>query len=144
MIKGKHKIPDKPRKVFPDVLGSLVAGFDLKESENGVSLSELESGEELKAFEPNGLGYVEPVTLSDFDDEKPKGVDSDFRSRLLRPARDGHGQVTAMEAIAADEKRSDLEYEVSDGISGQQPIFAQCFFYDKLGNYDPERHTLQH
>ncbi|OWM71751.1 hypothetical protein CDL15_Pgr005939 [Punica granatum] len=112
MLKGKLKIPDKPRKVFPDRLGSLVAGFDLKEPENGW-YSVLEPGEELKAFEPNGLGSVEPVTACDFDDEKPRGVDLDFRSLLVRPAKDGHGSVSAMEVIAADEKRSDLEHELS-------------------------------
>ncbi|KAK4764833.1 hypothetical protein SAY86_025923 [Trapa natans] len=115
MLKGNHKIPDRPRKVFPDMLGSLVLGFELKESENaGGSLASLESGEELKAFEPNGLGSVQPVAMSDFVDEKPKGTNLDIRSRLLRPAKDGHGQVSAMEGIiAADEKRSDLQYELS-------------------------------
>lgn len=128
MLKGKQKIPDKPRKVFPDMLGSLVAGFDLREPENAGSLVSSESGEELKAFEPNGLGSVEPVAMSDTDDEKPKGVDLDIRSRLLRSVRDGHGQISAMDVISADDKRSNLEYEVIDAVSGQYSFFAQYFF----------------
>jgi hypothetical protein len=34
-----------------------------------------------------------------------------FRTRK-RPDKDGSGQVSVMEVIAADEKRSDVEYEV--------------------------------
>ncbi|KAL3585500.1 hypothetical protein D5086_012367 [Populus alba] len=105
--KGKLKLPDR--------LGILVPGFDDKEEENGGSEPVFESGEELEIMEPNGveLGHKENEYEFDLgvDDKVGDKVDA-FRTRK-RPDKDGLGQVTVREVIAADEKRSDLEYEFS-------------------------------
>jgi hypothetical protein len=109
MIKGKLKIqiPDKARRVFPDRLGSLVAGFDGREDEygGGSDLIVFEPGEELETFQPNGSDIREGKDVEIFDKE------SDVVVRP-RPDKDGAGQVTTLQVIAVDEKRSDLEYEV--------------------------------
>ncbi|GMY35857.1 TBC1 domain family member 13-like isoform X2 [Fagus crenata] len=110
MIKGKLKIqiPDKARRAFPDRLGSLVAGFDGREDEygGGSDLIVFEPGEELETFQPNGSDIRESKDVEIFDKE------SDVVVRP-RPDKDGAGQVTTLQVIAVDEKRSDLEYELS-------------------------------
>lgn len=111
MLKGKLKlpVPEKARRAFPDRLGSLVVGFDDKEDESGGSDLIFEPGEELETFHPNGLG----------SDRESDGENEKFHEELdvkvrPRPDRDGAGPVSASQVIAADEKRSDLEYEVWD------------------------------
>ncbi|KHN15088.1 hypothetical protein glysoja_011706 [Glycine soja] len=72
MLKGKLKLPapDKVRRVFPDRLGSLVAGFD--EKGHGIEGSEfkLESGKELKPIQPGELGFH--IGSDDDDDKETK------------------------------------------------------------------------
>lgn len=72
MLKGKLKLPapDKVRRVFPDQLGSLVAGFD--EKGHGIEGSEfkLESGKELKPIQPGELGFH--IGSDDDDDKETK------------------------------------------------------------------------
>jgi hypothetical protein len=111
MLKGKLKlpVPEKARRAFPDRLGSLVVGFDDKEDESGGSDVIFEPGEELETFHPNGFG----------SDRERDGNRGEFHEELdvkvrPRPDRDGAGPVSASQVIAADEKRSDLEYEVWD------------------------------
>lgn len=117
MLKGKLKLPDKARKAFPDRLGSLVAGFDDKDEDHAGLRSVFEFGEELETFQPNGLGSDRENTDHNnggdgFVDEKMDGVgESDFKVRK-RTDRDPMGSVSVMDAIAADEKRSDIQYEV--------------------------------
>ncbi|XP_062148265.1 uncharacterized protein LOC133857146 [Alnus glutinosa] len=110
MLKGKLKlpVPEKARRAFPDRLGSLVAGLDDKEDECGGSDVVFESGEELETFRPNGFGSDRE---SVGDDEKFH-EESDVKVRP-RPDRDGAGLAWVAQVIAADEKRSDLEYELS-------------------------------
>ncbi|KAF3962784.1 hypothetical protein ACB098_01G308800 [Castanea mollissima] len=114
MLKGKLKlplpVPDKARRAFPDRLGSLVAGFDFKEEDygGGSDLVVFEPGEELETFQPNGF-------VSDKD--QSAGVanfveESDIKVRP-RPEKDGAGPVSTVQVIAVDEKRSDLEFELS-------------------------------
>ncbi|KAF3453703.1 hypothetical protein FNV43_RR04144 [Rhamnella rubrinervis] len=118
MLKGKLKLPDKARKAFPDRLGSLVAGFDYKDEEHEGLRSVFEFEEELETFQPNGLGSDRESTDHNdggdgLVDKKMHGVgESDFRFRK-RPDRDPSGSVSVVEAIAADEKRSDLQHELS-------------------------------
>ncbi|XP_062010578.1 uncharacterized protein LOC133726958 [Rosa rugosa] len=112
MLKGKLKLPDKARRVFPDRLGSLVAGFDEKADDDGGSDLVLESGEELETIQPNGYGSSGESEIADFEEEKV-GREPDLRARLPKPDRDGPGSVSVLAAIAADDKRSDLEYEVN-------------------------------
>ncbi|KAH8481649.1 hypothetical protein H0E87_029219 [Populus deltoides] len=82
---------------------------------NGGSDPVLESGEELEIMEPNGIELGHKENVYEFDD-LVNGTDVDnedaFRTRK-RPDKDGSGQVSVMEVIAADEKRSDVEYELS-------------------------------
>ncbi|KAI9126013.1 hypothetical protein K1719_003431 [Acacia pycnantha] len=87
MIKGKLKIPapDKPRRVFPDRLGSLVAGYEGRNDEIEGSDCEFESGKELEPIQYNALVYE----------------------------REGEIGNEVLKAIVMDEKRSDLEHELS-------------------------------
>ncbi|EXB39154.1 TBC1 domain family member 13 [Morus notabilis] len=92
MPRGKTKLPDR--------LGSLVAGP--KEREEGFL------GEELETFQPNGFG-----SDRESENDAVEGFDeSGFRVRR-RPERNSAGSVSALEAIAADAKRCDFEYELS-------------------------------
>lgn len=103
---GKLKLPDK--------LGGLVSGFEDKEMKSGGSDPVLESGEELEIMEPNGIELGHKENVYEFNDlVNDTDVDNEdaFRTRK-RPDKDGSGQVSVMEVIAADEKRSDVEYEV--------------------------------
>ncbi|XP_071908689.1 uncharacterized protein [Coffea arabica] len=114
MLKGKKllKFPQKSHHSSPNGLGSLVAGFDAHgdggEDENGVVYKELESGEELETFEPFGLG-----SHGDVDDHQNEGTsyvksDAGF-SEIRAPPK----HKVDVEAIDADDKRSDLDYELS-------------------------------
>nr|XP_027069770.1 TBC1 domain family member 13-like isoform X1 [Coffea arabica] len=114
MLKGKKllKFPQKSHHSFPNGLGSLVAGFDAHgdggEDENGVVYKELESGEELETFQPFGLG-----SHGDVDDHQNEGTsyvksDAGFSEIRAPPIH-----KVDVEAIDADDKRSDLDYELS-------------------------------
>ncbi|ONH98332.1 hypothetical protein PRUPE_7G243700 [Prunus persica] len=114
MLKGKLKLPDKAKRAFPDRLGSLVAGFEDKEEENRGSDLVFESGEELETIQPNGYGSGGESENDEDDEDYDEKVDreSDLRIRP-KPEREGPGSVSVLAAIAADDKRSDLEYELS-------------------------------
>lgn len=113
MLKGKLKlplpVPDKARRAFPDRLGSLVAGFDGKEEEygGGSDLVVFEPGEELETFQPNGF-----VSDKESDGVENFVEESDIKVRP-RSEKEGAGPVSTVQVIAVDEKRSDLEYELS-------------------------------
>lgn len=112
MLKGKLKLSAKAPRVFPDRIGSLVSGFDDKEDENGESDSALdfESGEELEILQPSGAGSGREI-----EDGYVDIMEGQLESRVRqRSEKDGSGLVSVKEVIAADEKRSDLEYEVRD------------------------------
>ncbi|KAM0985094.1 hypothetical protein ACFX13_012622 [Malus domestica] len=72
MVKGKLQLMEKAKRILTVRLGSLVAGFEDKEEENGGSNLLLESGEELETILPNGLrdpkwsdkNYGTPATFS--------------------------------------------------------------------------------
>ncbi|KAK7330109.1 hypothetical protein VNO77_24295 [Canavalia gladiata] len=110
MLKGKLKLPtpDKARMIFPDRLGSLAAGFDEKGYEIGDSEFELESGEELEPIQPGELGFHRESDDGDKDDDNEK--DQKIRQR---PKKDSVNPISALKSISEDEKRSDLEYELS-------------------------------
>ncbi|KAJ8753209.1 hypothetical protein K2173_017804 [Erythroxylum novogranatense] len=120
MFRGKLKLPDKARRGFPDRLGSLVAGLEGKEDDMGAYDSLFESGEELDIILPNGLDLAKERDY-DFesdhcDDDSVGGVCERLRDRedtMGQKGSDKHGSVSVLEAIVADEKRSDLEYEFS-------------------------------
>ena len=105
--KGKLKLPDR--------LGILVPGFEDKEEENGGSEPVFESGEELEIMEPNGVELGHKENEYEFDDLGVNDTVGDkvdaFRTRK-RPDKNRSGQVSVMDVIAAEEKRSDLEHEV--------------------------------
>lgn len=104
----------KGRLNLPDMLGSLVSGFDEKEMKNGGLRPVLEPGEELEIMEPNGIELGHKENEYGFDDlvnDTDLDKEGAFRTRK-RPDKDGTGRISVMEVIAADEKRSDIEYEV--------------------------------
>ncbi|XP_022732448.1 TBC1 domain family member 13-like [Durio zibethinus] len=115
MLKGKKlKLPDR--------LGSLVAGFDDKDDDSGGSGSIFESGEELEIIQSNGFaldresetdddGEVEEETMV----KRKMKVDGELEhnGRQQRHEKDGSDHLWLMKNIEADEKRSDLEYEIS-------------------------------
>lgn len=114
MLKGKLKIPDKARKVFPDRLGSLRKGIDGKDEEEKFSGSgpgleaEFEFGEELEPI-VHGIGYGSDNDnkngdLKLEDDLEVKGRVRSEKETIV---------VSAKQVIELDEKRSDLEYELS-------------------------------
>ncbi|KAK6945098.1 Rab-GTPase-TBC domain [Dillenia turbinata] len=112
--KKKFELPLKVRKnvVFPDRLGSLVIGFESKDDAILGSDSEFESGEELETFQPHAFGFER----EDDDDGHEVYNSDDGKSELRikhRNEKDGQNQVSVAKLIAADEKRSDLEFELS-------------------------------
>ncbi|KAF8406941.1 hypothetical protein HHK36_006062 [Tetracentron sinense] len=109
ILKGKFKLSEKARRSVPDMLGSLVAGFEDQEDEAGSLDLGFESGEELKTFQPNGF-----ESENRNDDEK-----TDRESELRSPRKidkDVLKPISASSIIAADEKRSDLEFELSQKV----------------------------
>ncbi|KAJ6758974.1 TBC1 DOMAIN FAMILY MEMBER GTPASE-ACTIVATING PROTEIN [Salix koriyanagi] len=105
----------KGRLNLPDMLGSLVSGFDEKEMKNGGLRPVLEPGEELEIMEPNGIELGHKENEYGFDDlvnDTDLDKEGAFRTRK-RPDKDGTGRISVMEVIAADEKRSDIEYELT-------------------------------
>ncbi|XP_002524501.3 TBC1 domain family member 13 [Ricinus communis] len=115
MLKGKLKLTEKARRVFPDSLGSLVSGLQDDEDEGYRGLdSVFECGEELEIMEPNGTELSKEKSDYEFqyeyDDDDVSVCDDEKRIEKDVP---GQGHVSVMEVIAADEKRSDLEHELS-------------------------------
>jgi hypothetical protein len=108
MFKDKLKLPapDKPGRIFPDRLGSLVMVSGLDEKGNEIERSEFEvySGEELEPIIPGALGFHR-----ESDDEKD-GKDQRIRKKANKDAV--VTSVSVLKSISLDEKRSDLEYEV--------------------------------
>lgn len=108
MFEGKLNLPKKASRAFPDRLGSLATGFDIKGDGNGESDSAFESGEELEILQPNG-----PGSGRESADDYVEMVEEQFKSNVRhKPEKYGSGLVSVKEIIAADDKRSDLEYEV--------------------------------
>lgn len=105
MLKGKLKLPapDKVRMLFPDRLGSLVAGFDEKGNEIKALEFELESGEELEPIQPGELGFHRE------SDDGDEAMDDDDKDKIIRQRPNS---VSVWKSISDEEKRSDLEYEV--------------------------------
>ncbi|XVF48089.1 hypothetical protein PTKIN_Ptkin03bG0163100 [Pterospermum kingtungense] len=116
MLKGKKlKLPDR--------LGSLVVGLDDKDDDSGGSGSVFESGEELEIIQPNGLG-LDRESESDKDGEVEEEAmllnrkikvdgESEHNGRHHRNEKDGSAHLSVLKIIEADEKRSDLEHEIS-------------------------------
>ena len=116
MLKAKIKLPEKALRAFPDRLGSLVAGSDGREQEIGGSDSAFESGEELETFQPIGLGLGgSGPEINEYERDDGKFSENEFEQNKARPRneRDVGVSVSVKEIIAADERRSDLEYEAS-------------------------------
>ncbi|KAA8538288.1 hypothetical protein F0562_027889 [Nyssa sinensis] len=98
------------QRVFPDRLSSLVAGFDDKKDDKGGPDQLIESGEELETFQPDGSGLDQEFD-EDYDDDDGKSDGQlDLRVRQ-KPDKEAVASVSVSEIIAADEKRSDHEYE---------------------------------
>ncbi|KAI7987228.1 TBC1 domain family member 13 [Camellia lanceoleosa] len=118
LLKGKIKLPEKARRVFPDHLGSLVAGFEDREQEIEIEVSDptFEPGEELETFQPNVLASdreIDKIDDYEIDNDKYSDGESDLSKVRPKPEKDVAASVSVKEIIVADEKRSDLEYELS-------------------------------
>lgn len=112
MLKGKLKLPEAARRAFPDRLGSLVMGFDDKEGEIGGSDLIFGSGEELETFQTNGFGLDKE---GGGGEEHKCSADSDWRIRVRSDKDEAHSvsaSVSLSKMIAADEKRSNIVFEV--------------------------------
>ncbi|MBA0690237.1 hypothetical protein Golax_006923 [Gossypium laxum] len=119
MLKGKKlKLPDR--------LGSLVAGFEDKDEDSGGSGSVCELGEELEILQPTGFrSDRESETDDDHDhnevqEEEPTvkrkmkaDAELEHNGRQPRHEKDGSSHISVIKTIEADEKRSDIEYEIS-------------------------------
>ncbi|KAK7388689.1 hypothetical protein VNO78_23514 [Psophocarpus tetragonolobus] len=101
--KLKVPAPDKVRRIFHDQLGSLVVGFDEQGNQIEGSQFELNSGEELEPIQPGELG---------FHRENHDENDKDHKVRP-RPNTDSVTPISVLKSISEEEKRSDLEYELS-------------------------------
>ncbi|KAH9800209.1 Rab-GAP TBC domain-containing protein [Citrus sinensis] len=118
MFEGKLNLPEKACRAFPDRLGSLAAGFDIKDDRSGKSDSAFESGEELEILKPNG-----PGSAPESEDDYVEMMEEHFESRVRRnPKKYGSRLVSVKEVIAADDKRSDLEYEKEINLEKLQRI----------------------
>ncbi|PSR84508.1 TBC1 domain family member protein [Actinidia chinensis var. chinensis] len=116
MLKAKIKLPEKALCALPDRLGNLDAGSDGREQEIGGSDWALESGEELETFQPNGLGLGgSGPEIDEYERDDGKCSENEFEQSKVRPRneRDVGVSVSVKEIIAADERRSDLDYELS-------------------------------
>jgi hypothetical protein len=115
MFKDKLKLPapDKPGRIFPDRLGSLVMVSGLDEKGNEIERPEFEvdSGEELEPIIPGALGFHRE---SDDVDEAINDEKDDKDQRIRKKANKDAvvTSVSVLKSISLDEKRSDLEYEV--------------------------------
>ncbi|XP_004508496.1 uncharacterized protein [Cicer arietinum] len=110
MLKGKLKLPapDKPGTIFPDRLGSLVMAAGLDEKGSEIERFEVEFGEELAPIKP---GAFEFHRESDDGDEAIDGEKDDKDQRIRqKPNKDA---VAVATSISLEEKRSELEYELS-------------------------------
>ncbi|GAU37056.1 hypothetical protein TSUD_207620 [Trifolium subterraneum] len=115
MFNDKLKLPppDKPGRIFPDRLGSLVMVSGLDEKGNGIEISEFEvdSGEELEPIKPGALGFHR-----ESDDDEVIHDEKDDKDQRIRKKTNKDAVVTSvsvLKSISLDEKRSDLEYELS-------------------------------
>ncbi|GAB4832862.1 hypothetical protein Ancab_006877 [Ancistrocladus abbreviatus] len=107
LLKGKLKLPEKALKAFPD-LGSMVkGGVDVDGYKEGSESAAFELGEELETFQPNALGSETRESDIEILDEE-----SDAKIRPKTDVKDGSAPIPK-HGIDVDEKRSDLEYELS-------------------------------
>ena len=113
MLKGKLKLPEKARKIFP---GRIVRPVT-EEPEPGLNL-----GEELEILPPHGLGFGsdKEVEIDPLEEE--------WEEVRVRSGQSGDGFGRNLKTlIDEDEKRSDLEYEVKIKKLG---FLNLCFFLD--------------
>ncbi|XP_039031643.1 TBC1 domain family member 13-like isoform X1 [Hibiscus syriacus] len=119
MLKGKKlKLPDR--------LGSLVAGFEDKDGDSGGSGSALDLGEELEIIQPNGFGSDRESETDDEGGEVQEEalvkrnleVDEELEhhGRQPRHQKDRSDHISVIKTIEDDEKRSDVDYEISQKV----------------------------
>ncbi|KAL1325939.1 hypothetical protein HN51_035981 [Arachis hypogaea] len=107
MLKGKLKLP-RPLP-SPDQLGSLIAG--------GSESEEFEFGEELEPIHPAALRLHRESddadeAIDNDDDGGGGGNGMDHKTRQ-RPRKDTINPVSVLKSTSEEEKRSDLEHELS-------------------------------
>ncbi|GAB2300333.1 hypothetical protein Dimus_034370 [Dionaea muscipula] len=109
MLKRKIKLPEKALKAFPEKIGGLVKGFDgNKDGEEGGSEPAFELGEELETLHTVGIGS------SGKENDEIDNLDEKLGVRLwAKPDKEVWSAPVLKHVIEIDEKRSDLEYELS-------------------------------
>ncbi|KAM7512702.1 hypothetical protein LguiB_011577 [Lonicera macranthoides] len=121
----------KAKLKFPDRFGRLVSQD--KDEENVGSDNIFESGEELATFQPNGFGLDREIGGDDYDHDDPSVLRQKQENEVM-------ATVSASEVIAADEKRSDLEYE---GICLTPLVFNGIFLNPSLSQKEINLEKLQ-
>ncbi|KAE8714197.1 Ypt/Rab-GAP domain of gyp1p superfamily protein isoform 2 [Hibiscus syriacus] len=115
MLKGK-------KLNLPDRLGSLLAGFEDKDGDSGGSGSALDLGEELEIIQPNRFRSGRESESDDEDGEvqeeamvkRKLEVDEELEHHGRQPRhQNGSDHISVVKTIEDDEKRSDIEYEIS-------------------------------
>ncbi|XP_009610879.1 uncharacterized protein [Nicotiana tomentosiformis] len=105
---SKLKVSEKARKlVFPEMLGSLVVGREERNYIMGSDKRDESTGEELRTFEPHGFALKHMI----------KDQTNDFDEELSVPQKTNRSLGAIVHACINDdddEKRSDLEYELSE------------------------------
>ncbi|XP_042489392.1 TBC domain-containing protein C1952.17c-like isoform X2 [Macadamia integrifolia] len=110
MPKGKLMISEKHKRVLPDLLGSLVASLEHRENDGEGSSLRFEPGKELET-----LHFNRSESEHENDDEEKTDGDFDLTNQW-KTCREVEAQVSVSEIIAEDEKRSELEFELSQKV----------------------------
>ncbi|XP_043701424.1 TBC1 domain family member 13-like isoform X2 [Telopea speciosissima] len=110
MPKGNFKISEKHKRILPDLLGGLVASLEHRENDGGGSSLRFEPGKELETLQLKGS-----ESEHENDDEVKTDGDLDLTNRW-RISREVEAPVSVSENIDADEKRSELEFELSQKV----------------------------
>lgn len=107
MFKGKIKLLDKVQIKLPQNLSALFPGFEDKEKkENSRFDKGCESGEELVTYHPNSVRLKGEINFCNLCcDEKSDDCISEVKV--------GQMHRRGIDVVKDDEKRSDLEYEIS-------------------------------
>ncbi|OIT20461.1 PREDICTED: TBC domain-containing protein C1952.17c-like [Nicotiana attenuata] len=103
---SKLKVSEKARKlVFPEMLGSLVVGGEERNYNMGSDTRYESAGEELRTFEPHGFALKHMIKDQTYDFDEELSVPQKINKNL--------GAIVHACVNDDDEKRSDLEHELS-------------------------------
>ncbi|CAM8945903.1 unnamed protein product [Rhodiola kirilowii] len=112
MMKQKLKLPEKAKRVFPDRLGSWVGRMEDKDGGVGEVDSICVFVKELETFQPNGF-ESEKGSEGKGESVVECQCEAVVKARPVRHEKEGRSAVRIDDVLAADEKRSDVEFELS-------------------------------